>query len=111
MASSEWEYHTLEKLAPKGQYADIVVGADTTSEASARLTFWYKHQAEIIQFVQPWLDNGWEPVAEIGPGSLVVTTSAEHAKGCLATIFGMSALGYNWWWVGVRIPLHRRKQP
>lgn len=106
----EWEYHTIESTAPKGHYFDVVGGADTTSEASARLTFWYKQQAEIMQTVQPWLDKGWEPVGEIGPGSLILTTSAEHSKGCLATLFGMSALGYNWWLIGVRIPLRRRKQ-
>lgn len=92
----EWEYHTIESTAPKVQYFDVVVGADTTSEASARLTFWYKRQAEIMQTFQPWLDNGWEPVGEIGPGVLILTTSAEHSKG----FFGDAV-----WYVCIRLQL------
>ena len=105
--SQQWEYHTIETHAPKGQYFDIVVGANTTSEASARMTFWYKHQHAIMAEVQPWLDDGWHPIGDIGPGSLILTTSAEHSRGCLATLFGISALGFNWWLIGIDIRLRR----
>lgn len=109
IGEQEWEYFTYERMATKGQALDIVVGAEQHNEAAARLSFWYKHQAEIMEALAHILEDEWEPLNEIGPGSLLVTTSAEHSKGCLQTLFNISAIGFNWWWIGVRVKFRRIK--
>lgn len=105
----EWEYFTFEKLAPKGKYLDVVVGAELESEAAARLAFWYRHEADLREGLQQFLEDGWEPINEIGPSCLMVTTSAEYSKGCLQTLFSISAVGFNWWLIGIRVKFRRIK--
>lgn len=107
--NQEWEYYTVENMAPKGKCIDYVVGAERISEASARLTFWYKYKAEIMETVQPLIDDGWQSTTDIDPGCLIITTSAEHSKGILQTVFNASIGGYNWWLIGVQIKFRRRK--
>jgi len=42
------------------------------SEAEAREIYWYRYQYEIQEAVQPYLDSGWRPVTEFGPGAIQV---------------------------------------
>jgi len=110
--STEWEYFTWEKITPKGEYADIEIHNpyQHSSEATAAQTFWQKHQAMFRRQIQPYLDQGWEPITEIGPGCLIVKASSEHSKGFLQSLVNMSAVGYNWWLVGYHIEFRRRKR-
>lgn len=37
------------------------------SESAARMYFWNGQQQHILPSIQSWLDDGWEPVTEVGP--------------------------------------------
>ena len=42
-------------------------------EPAVRLSAWQKSQAEIVSNLEPLINQGWEPVGEIGPSSVLVT--------------------------------------
>lgn len=33
---------------------------------------WYEHQKQIMMAIRKWLDDGWEPLTEIGPAAINV---------------------------------------
>lgn len=42
-------------------------------EPVVRLSAWQKSQAEIMSKLEPLINQGWEPVGEVGPSSVLVT--------------------------------------
>jgi hypothetical protein len=40
--------------------------------AAVKRSFWDAFQIEILPIVQEWLDDGWQPISEIGPSALVL---------------------------------------
>ena len=45
-------------------------GANAYTIPGARLYFWENCQHEILAELQKWLDQGWEPVGEVGPAAI-----------------------------------------
>ena len=104
--SDDWEYMTMGKTTPKGEFYDSVVDSVYLTEASARITLWNRHKQTIMDGLKPYFDDGWQPVSEIDESCLMIKSSSEHGKGLAQGI--ASALGYSWWLVGMNIPLRRR---
>ncbi len=104
--TNNWEYTTFEKYTSTGEYLEAVTDSVYVSEASARMTIWYKHKQIILAALQSYFDDGWESISEIDPSCLIIKNSSEQAKGAIQNI--ASALGYSWWLVGIKIPLRRQ---
>jgi hypothetical protein len=47
------------------------------TEAGARKEFWDSYQAKILAELRTDLDNGWEPISEVGPAGISLKTSRE----------------------------------
>ena len=66
-----WEYKEfVYTFPPKSGWAVVERGG--YSEAGAKLEFWQMMQQEIWNELQEWLDEGWEPVGEVGPAGITV---------------------------------------
>ena len=70
-APIEWEYQEFVYKFPEGaMWAQL--GESAYTEAGARLEFWQNYQQEIRLELQKWLDQGWQPVGEVGPASIQI---------------------------------------
>ena len=69
----EWEYRDFVFGFTTGEmWARI--GSGAYSEAGARLEFWQAYQDSIRLKLQRWLDDGWQPIGEIGPAGITIRT-------------------------------------
>jgi len=83
---TEWEHKDfVYPFKPGGLWAKIGSGAYT--EAGAKVEFWQNYQQEIRLELQKWLDEGWEPVGEIGPASMKIRTYTSAKYGAFAWLF------------------------
>ena len=48
------------------------LGMGGTTDTSARFSFWSGSQRFILPEIQKWLDEGWEPIGEIGPSAITL---------------------------------------
>lgn len=70
---NEWESKEFAYKFPLGgMWAHVGSGGYT--EAGAKLEFWQNHQQKIRLELQKWLDDGWEPVGEIGSAGIRIRT-------------------------------------
>jgi len=49
------------------------IGVGAYTEAGAKLEFWQEFQQAIRVELQKWVDEGWEPISEIGPAGINIT--------------------------------------
>jgi hypothetical protein len=76
---TEWEYWDfVHRFPTPGEGVWAKLGAGAYSEAGARLEFWQNNQREISAELQKWMDEGWQPVGEIGPSCIEIRTSYSH---------------------------------
>ncbi len=68
----QWEYRDFvyKGWQPGETWARLGSGGYT--EPGARLYFWQNRQQAILAELQKWLDQGWEPVSEVGPGGFAL---------------------------------------
>jgi len=77
--ATEWEYQDfIYNFAPPGQGLWAKLGSGAYSVAGAKLEFWQSSQYEITAELQKWLDEGWQPVGEVGSSSVEIRTSYSH---------------------------------
>ncbi len=75
MATENWEYKDfVDSFPPKGKAGWVGLGPGGYSVAGAKLEFWQDWQSTILPELQTWLDQGWEPISEVGPGSIQIRT-------------------------------------
>ena len=75
----EWEYTDfVYKFLPPGQGMWAKLGSGAYSEAGAKLEFWQNSQREITAELQKWIDEGWEPVGEVGSSCIEIKTGYSH---------------------------------
>ncbi len=67
MATENWEYKDFIYPFKKG-----AMWYRNSTETEARISFWNDYQALILPELQKWLDQGWQPVTEIGPAGFHV---------------------------------------
>ncbi len=72
-APVEWEYKDFVYKWSPGQIW-VNVGRQGYTMPAARAWFWQEYQRYIMDELQKWLDEGWEPVGEVGPSSIEVRT-------------------------------------
>lgn len=65
-----FEYKNFVYSFQRGAWATVGQGA--YSEAGARLEFWHMSQSDILPELQKELDEGWEPLSEVGPGGIAL---------------------------------------
>jgi hypothetical protein len=69
----EWEYQDFVYRWSPGQIW-VNVGRQGYTMPAARAWFWQEYQRQIMSDLQKWLDEGWEPISEVGPSSIEVRT-------------------------------------
>ena len=72
----KYEYHDVVANFLESDMKDkFWVPTETYTAVAARLYFWQALQAVIMEHIQTqWLDEGWQPVTEIGPGMIKIDT-------------------------------------
>jgi hypothetical protein len=84
----EWEYRDFTITWRQGESG--WVAADSYPEPAARLYYWQNIQSYVMPELQKLLDEGWQPVTEIGPACIQL----RHYK---------SLEGANWIGIGIGI--------
>jgi hypothetical protein len=70
---TEWEYKDFVYKGWKPRDAWVSTsGSNSYTIPGARLYFWQYRQQAILAELQKWLDEGWEPVGEVGPSGIVL---------------------------------------
>jgi hypothetical protein len=111
----EYEYYSYEDYASEDRYFDEVkaygaaeINRDGLTEAEARLHFWQKHQSVLLPNFQVYIDDGWEPITELGPACLKLRPSSQRKKkGLLANL--LEGLTQYWELVGIYVRFRRTK--
>jgi hypothetical protein len=67
-AKLEYQWFSWEWKSGQGGRYDLGVGKN---EQLARLFFWNDVQSKVLPSLQKELDQGWQPVSEVGPSALV----------------------------------------
>jgi hypothetical protein len=78
-APTEWiSRDFVYEFPPPGQGPWAKLGSGAYSQAGAKLEFWQNSQREITTELQEWVDEGWQPVGEVGPSCIEIKTSYSH---------------------------------
>jgi RNA polymerase subunit RPABC4/transcription elongation factor Spt4 len=87
--SAGWEYREfIYRFSPREYLLPFGKDAETFTPVQARREIWELHQAEILRELHRWLDEGWEPIGEVGPAAIEL----EHIEVPMlsdATCFGL----------------------
>lgn len=113
---AQYEYFNFGWRAEKGQAYDQVLAklgfnqqvGQALTESYARIHFWQKHQRHIQKELQPYLNDGWQPITEVGPGCIEIVPSYEWNDQGLKWV--LRSLYPQWCFVGVQIKLQRSKE-
>ena len=81
----EWEYKDFEYKWSPGDIYTVQYELPT-----AREHFWQEYQRQIKSELQKWLDEGWEPVGEVGPASIEI----REYRGIKLNPFGWLIAGF-----------------
>ena len=68
---TEWMYRDFIFQFPP-DFGWVYRGPGGNSETEARSEFWQRSQQAIRLELQKWLDDGWEPIGEIGPAGISI---------------------------------------
>lgn len=89
---TEWEYEDFTLPLEPTLYS-----VSDYSRHQAAQEFWQQYQFEIIGIIQVQLDQGWDPVGEIGPGNVFITE------------YGLFAVNTHWQPTAFRVRMRRPK--
>ena len=89
----EWEYKDFVIEYPPGKRGKVYIGPGGYTIPGGRLLFWQSEQANITRKLQSWLDEGWEPVGEVGPACFQVRTYRKWQPPALFLILGILSFG------------------
>ena len=78
--AGEWYYQDFVHRWPPGDRPNGHFGV-LISGRQVKKTFWDEYQRDILPIVQQWLDDGWQPVSEVGPAALVLDDREQSALG------------------------------
>jgi len=67
--TTNWEYDDFVYKFTRGE-SWCSVGEGGYTAAGARVTFWQNYQRSILPLLQKRLDEGWEPITEVGAGGI-----------------------------------------
>ena len=81
-STTEWEYTYYLVRWDKGGKYPLTFGK---TEYQVRLDNWGSDQSWILPEIQNYLDKGWVPVTEVGPGGYGFVTIEEYASGIKIT--------------------------
>jgi len=87
----QWEYKDYIYNWPRGHiWANV--GQKGYTLPATRLEFWSDSQRQIRSELQKWLDDGWEPVGEVGPTGIQVReySSIKASPFGMVIIIGLS---------------------
>ncbi|EKD52605.1 MAG: hypothetical protein ACD_61C00294G0002 [uncultured bacterium] len=78
---TEYAYKDFVWTWPAGRWQKINA---FWPESGFRYTLWTEEQVNILTALRSELDNGWEPVSEVGPSAinLEYSTATESTVGC-----------------------------
>ena len=90
--ATEWEYKDF--VWPWPSSLGYRVNA-FYPESRHRLEFWQSRQNDISFELQKWLDQGWQPIGEVGPASIQLSffDKAESNVDCSRVIMWGFSLG------------------
>ena len=69
--AAEWVYRDFIFPFPP-DFGWVSTGPGGNTETGARSEFWQRSQQAIRLELQKWLDDGWEPIGEIGPAGITI---------------------------------------
>lgn len=69
--AAEWVYRDFIFPFPP-DFGWVSTGPGGITETGARSEFWQRSQQAIRLELQKWLDDGWEPIGEIGPAGIAI---------------------------------------
>ncbi len=72
----QWEYYEFHLTWEKTYW----IRCSKSSEAEARLDYWQSYQSVIMEKLQEYLDQGWQPLTEIGPAAIQLITKKTVVK-------------------------------
>ena len=89
MATGNWEYKDFVYPFKKGETWYL-----NGTEGESRIWFWNNYQSRILPELHTWLDQGWEPVTEVGPAGFRVRWYNKFRITWLALLltFGLSLI-------------------
>lgn len=87
-SQTKWEYQDFVFVYPKNSMW-TKIGTDGYTEATSRIEFWQASQGVVLTELQKWIDQGWQPVTEVGPASIQLHTYRSLGKGCLPVSFAV----------------------
>lgn len=113
---TQYEYLNFGWRAEKGQAYDQVLArqglnhdnGQALTEPQARIHFWQRHQQHIQNELQPYLNDDWQPITEVGPGCIEIVPSYELEIPSLKRV--LKTFYIHWCFVGVQIKLQRSKK-
>lgn len=105
--AGQYEYKELVIKRPNGKpLAEVSAGTHTKYEAM--IAFWAEWQQAVWKFVKEQQDQGWEPITEIGPSSLVIANYPENEP--LGVRFLRIFLWQYLYLLGIRMTFRRKVQ-
>ena len=118
---TEWEYHTFVlKWEHKKTGWISASGPNGYTDVAARLSYWQDYQKVIMPELLKWLDQGWEPIGDIGPSCIELRTfkSATTGRGPIGLAvettltFGINLVARDWFYelAAFTVNLRRRKR-
>jgi len=69
--ASKWVYRDFIVPFPS-DFGRVYTGPGGNTETGARSEVWQRSQQAIRLELQKWLDDGWEPIGEIGPAGITI---------------------------------------
>jgi len=80
---TEWEYHTFvsEMGAQEDRLDFRLCRFNGYTDVAARLSYWQDYQKVIMPELLKWLDQGWEPIGDIGPSCIELRTFKSATTG------------------------------
>jgi len=95
---NDWDYKDFVWTYPKIELKDGARLSALYTEAHARLDFWQPAQQHIHLELQKWLDQGWQPIGEVGPSGIKLNVYTLEEKrppdiGCLDVLAWVVSFG------------------
>ena len=90
---TEWEYKDFAIKYSPGERGKVYIGPGGYTIPGGRLFFWQSAQASIMKKLQGWLDEGWQPIGEVGPACYQIRTYKKWQPDAATWILGIMTFG------------------
>ncbi len=87
----QWEYKDFFWRVPEMEQVSVTVDLLT----QARIEWWSESKSYIMREIQKWLDEGWEPMTQIGPDCW------EMEKSSISNTSKWGPLAWMIWFIGL----------